>query len=420
MTSTMNLEQILGGNLGQSKFGIECPRQGELNMEQLGQDNRYPVPLLYKLGSSSVNRFNFFMSQSSQITVLVPLETRPQEPKLNFFQKFLSVWILLGMIAGYLLGYYVPGLAAGLEKATLAQVSIPIAVLLWGMILPMMLQMDFSQMVQLVKRPQPVLWTSFVNYAIQPFTMYGLGLLFFKFVFNLPQDKLDEYLIGCVLLGAAPCTAMVFVWSTLMHGDSAYTLTQVGFNDLILLFTYAPTVKLLSGGTSIVMPWDTLLYSVAFFILIPLILGVSIRYLFVRQGKLEWMNQHVLPIMDQCSMWFLVLMVVLLFIGQAETMGSHWLDILIISVPLIIQTVLVWAIALFGSYVFGFPYVVAGPSSLIACSNFFEMAVAIAVALYGAGSGVTLATVVGVLIEVPVMLALVHVNNSISLRFAKN
>ena len=347
---------------------------------------------------------------------IVELEDSEKKPKpgLNMFQKYLTVWVLAAMAIGIIIGHYIPAVPDALNAASVADVSIPIAVLLWGIILPMMLQIEFGSVVKVFRNPTPVVVTALVNYAIQPFTMYGIAMLFFKVIFigYLGYEKANQYLIGSVLLGAAPCTAMVFVWSRLMNGNGAYTLCQVAINDLILLATYVPTVKLLAGSANIYMPWGTLFLSVGFFVVIPLVVGVVTRYTMKRNDKwFAWLNTKLIPLLDSASMIFLVLMVVLLFIQQAPVIVNNLLDILIIAVPLLLQTFLIWAIAYGILYLLKTPYEIAGPASLIACSNFFEMAVAIAISVYGAQSGAALATVVGVLIEVPVMLALVWVNN---------
>jgi ACR3 family arsenite transporter len=350
----------------------------------------------------------------------MPKEEDPVElpgkapPKINLFQKLLTVWVLLAMGLGIIIGYFAPVVADGLNSANVAGVNIPIAVLLWGIILPMMLQIDFASIVNAVKQPKGILMTTVLNYAVQPFTMYGIAVLFFNVVFinYLGQEKASQYIIGSVLLGAAPCTAMVFVWSTLMNGNAAYTLTQVAVNDILLLILYSPTVKLLAGAANIEMPWSTLFASVGFFVLIPLAIGVVTRLIVSRRESwLLFLNTRIIPFMDSCSMVFLLLMIVLLFICQASTIVHNFVDILIIAVPLLIQTFLIWGIAYVLSLLLRLPYDVAGPAMLIAASNFFEMAVAIAISLYGASSGAALATVVGVIIEVPVMLTLVWINN---------
>jgi len=278
----------------------------------------------------------------------------------------------------------------------------------------MMLQIDFGSIVNVVKQPKAVLTTSFINYAIQPFTMYGFALLFFKVIFKgyLGNDTANQYLIGTVLLGGAPCTAMVFVWSRLMRGNFSYTLTQVAFNDILLVILYSPTAKLLAGAANINMPWDTLLFSIGFFIVIPLLFGVVTRHFMLKkESTTNFLQNKLIPTLDSASMVFLLLMIVLIFISQASTIAHNLVDILIIAIPLLIQTFLIWGISYGTSWFLRFPYEVAGPASLIACSNFFEMAVAVAASLYGSNSGAALATVVGVLIEVPVMLFLVKVNN---------
>ena len=346
---------------------------------------------------------------------LEPEKQPLEESSLGAFHRFLTLWVLLAMVAGILLGNYVPPLVKFMKDSQIAEISIPIAVLLWGIILPMMVQVDFTSLKNVVKQPKAIILTVVVNYAVQPFSMYAFCLLFYKVIFAgwyLGLEKQTEYLIGAVLLGGAPCTAMVFVWSRLMNGDPAYTITQVALNDLVLLALYVPTVQLLAGVSNIYLPWSTLLYSVLFFVLVPLVLGVIVRQSLIYKHK-EFLNNKLIPIMDHLSMVFLLLMIVLLFISQAVTILGNLLDILVISIPLIIQTFFIWAITIIASILMKIPYKFAGPASLIACSNFFEMAVAVALSLYGSDSGVTLTTVVGVLIEVPIMLTLVHVNNRI-------
>ncbi|KAI9358228.1 sodium bile acid symporter family-domain-containing protein [Zopfochytrium polystomum] len=337
---------------------------------------------------------------------------------MSLFHKFLSLWILLAILLGVLLGRLLPAIPDALDKATLAQVSIPIAVLLWGMILPMMLQIDFASVKNVLTSPWPVVMTSVINYAVQPFTMYGFGILFLRVAFGgyFGEEKAKNYLVGTILLGGAPCTAMVFVWSRLMNGNAAYTLTQVAVNDILLLIIYSPVVKLLAGTSNISIPWDTLFLSVGFFIVVPLLVAIALRASLIaacgRPRGLYLLTGTLIPLLDTLSMFFLVLTVALLFISQAPTIASNWLDMLAIAVPLTVQTFAIWALTyLLALLVFRLPYEIAGPATLIACSNFFEMAVALAVALYGSGSQAALATVVGVLIEVPVMLVLVWINN---------
>ncbi|KDO17429.1 arsenical-resistance protein [Saprolegnia parasitica CBS 223.65] len=324
------------------------------------------------------------------------------------------------MVIGVLIGYYVPSIPEGLDKATISDVSVPIAVLLWGIILPMMIKIEFASIVDCLKQPKAILLTCIVNYAIQPFTMYGIAILFFRTFFGgYLGDKADGYVVGSILLGGAPCTAMVFVWSILMKGNAAYTLTQVAVNDLLLMVLYVPTTKLLADGTSLEMPWSTLFVSVGLFVVIPLVVGYGIRKAFGHSDAgLDWLNSKLLPVLDSLSMVFLVLMIVLIFISQAATITDNVVDILIIAMPLILQTILIWGITYTGALYLGLSYDIAGPATLIACSNFFEMAVAVAVSLYGSGSPAALATVVGVLIEVPLMLILVAINNKTQHKFA--
>jgi ACR3 family arsenite transporter len=278
------------------------------------------------------------------------------------------------------------------------------------MILPMMIQIDFNSVLGILKAPIPILLCAVICFGIVPFTNYGIGLLFFKKVFvGLGEVKSNEFLMGTILLAGAPCTAMVFVWSVLLQGDPAYTLTQVAANNILLLILYAPTTKLLGAFTSFYLPWDTLLISIGFFVAIPLVLGVIIRKVAsLKESWNTWLNNVFIPILDRSSMVFLVLMVILIFISQASSLVGNVIDILIISVPLLLQTGLIWSLSFSLFYMLKIPYKISAPASLIASSNFFEMAVAVSVALFGARSNVTLATVVGVLIEVPVMLGLVR------------
>ncbi|EQC35005.1 arsenical-resistance protein [Saprolegnia diclina VS20] len=341
--------------------------------------------------------------------------------KMSLFERYLTLWVFLAMVVGVLIGYYVPSIPEGLDKATISDVSVPIAVLLWGIILPMMIKIEFASIVDCLKQPKAILLTCTVNYVIQPFTMYGIAVLFFRTFFGgyLGEEKADGYVVGSILLGGAPCTAMVFVWSILMKGNAAYTLTQVAVNNIILMVVYVPTAKLLAGGTSLEMPWSTLFVSVGIFVVIPLLAGYGIRKgLGHSEAGLDWLNSKLLPVLDSFSMVFLVLMIVLIFISQAATITDNVVDILVIAMPLILQTFLIWGITYTGALYLGLSYDVAGPATLIACSNFFEMAVAVAVSLYGSGSPAALATVVGVLIEVPLMLILVAINNKTQHKFA--
>ncbi|KAI9331925.1 sodium bile acid symporter family-domain-containing protein [Zopfochytrium polystomum] len=335
-------------------------------------------------------------------------------PRMSLFHKFLSVWILLAILLGVLLGRLLPAIPDALDKATLAQVSIPIAVLLWGMILPMMLQIDFASVKNVLTSPWPVVMTSVVNYAVQPFTMYGFGILFLKVAFGgyFGEEKAKNYLIGTILLGGAPCTAMVFVWSRLMNGNAAYTLTQVAVNDILLLVIYSPVVELLAGTSNISIPWDTLFLSVGFFIVVPLLVAIALRASLIaacgRARGLSLLTGTLIPLLDTLSMFFLVLTVALLFISQAPTIASNWLDMLAIAVPLTVQTFAIWALTyLLALLVFRLPYEIAGPATLIACSNFFEW------------RWHWLSRFVGVLIEVPVMLVLVWINNQTKHVFPK-
>ncbi|OQS07268.1 Arsenical-resistance protein ACR3 [Thraustotheca clavata] len=343
--------------------------------------------------------------------------------KMSIFERFLTIWVLLAMIVGVLIGYYASSVRNGLNDATVKDISIPIAVLLWGIILPMMIKIEFSNIINSLKEPKAIIMTCIVNYAIQPFTMYAFALLFFRTFFGsyLESERGNGYIIGSILLGGAPCTAMVFVWSILMNGNGAYTLAQVAVNDIILMVLYVPTVKLLAGPVDVPMPWSTLFISVGLFVAIPLVVGFIVRKsLYQSEAGIVWLNNKLLPVLDSFSMVFLLLMIVLIFISQAATITDNIVDILIIALPLTIQTFFIWGLTYQLSLWLHLPYEVAGPATLIACSNFFEMAVAVAVSLYGSSSPAALATVVGVLIEVPVMLILVYINNKTQHKFDHN
>jgi len=332
---------------------------------------------------------------------------------IGFFEKYLTVWVLLCMVSGVLIGIYLPVFPEFLSKFEYASVSIPVAVLIWLMIYPMMLKIDFHSVVNVGKNPKGLFVTWVTNWLIKPFTMYGIAVLFFYVIFKnlIPADLAKEYLAGAVLLGAAPCTAMVFVWSHLTKGNPAYTLVQVATNDLIILLAFTPIVAFLLGVSDIAVPWDTLFMSVVLFVVIPLTAGWATRHFMVKAKGVDYFENKFIPKFSNTTIGGLLLTLVIIFSFQGQTIIDKPLNILLIAVPLVIQTYLIFFIAYFASKMLKLPHNVAAPAGMIGASNFFELAVAVAIALFGLKSGATLATVVGVLVEVPVMLHLVKIAN---------
>ena len=330
---------------------------------------------------------------------------------MGFFERYLSLWVGLGIVAGVVLGNLLPGafqLIAGVEYA---QVNLVVAVLIWVMIYPMMVQIDFSAVKAVGQRPKGLILTLVVNWLIKPFTMAALGWLFFRVIF---QDWVDpqtasEYIAGMILLGVAPCTAMVFVWSQLTHGDPNYTLVQVSINDLIMIFAFAPLAALLLGVSDISVPWATLLLSVVLYVVLPLVAGILTRR---KLGAVD--ATRVTGLVKALKPWSIIGLlatVVLLFGFQAEKIIGQPVMIVLIAIPLLLQTYGIFAIAYVGAKLLQLPHNIAAPACLIGSSNFFELAVAVAISLFGLDSGAALATVVGVLVEVPVMLSLVAIIN---------
>lgn len=331
---------------------------------------------------------------------------------MGLFERYLSVWVALCIAAGVFLGSLVPGVFAFIAALEFARVNLVVAVLIWVMIYPMMIQVDFSSIKDVGKKPKGIVLTLIVNWLIKPFSMAALGWLFFKVFFAgwVDPQSADEYIAGMILLGVAPCTAMVFVWSQLTRGDANYTLVQVSINDVIMIFAFAPLTAFLLGVTDIVVPWETLLLAVVLYVLLPLVAGVITR------AKLDSDNSHekLNGFVQQLKPWSIVGLlatVVLLFGFQAETILSKPQTIVLIAIPLLIQTYGIFAIAYFFALRLKLPHNVAAPACLIGTSNFFELAVAVAISLFGLHSGAALATVVGVLVEVPVMLSLVYFAN---------
>ncbi|HIK74289.1 MAG TPA: ACR3 family arsenite efflux transporter [Alcanivorax sp.] len=331
---------------------------------------------------------------------------------MPFFERFLSVWVGLAIIAGVALGLAAPGLFQAVAAFEVAHVNLAVAVFIWVMIYPMMIQIDFAAMKRVGDKPKGLLLTLVVNWLIKPFTMAALGWLFFKVLF---ADMVDpqtgsEYIAGMILLGVAPCTAMVFVWSHLTKGDANYTLVQVSVNDVIMVFAFAPIAALLLGVSDITVPWDTLVLSTVLYVLLPLVAGALTRRWLSGRGGEKAVDDFV-HTLKPVSILGLLATVVLLFGFQAETILAKPQAIVLIAIPLLIQTYGIFLVAFVAARWLRLPHNVAGPACLIGTSNFFELAVAVAISLFGLSSGAALATVVGVLVEVPVMLSLVAIVN---------
>jgi arsenite transporter len=328
---------------------------------------------------------------------------------MGFFERYLTVWVLICIVVGIFLGQWQPEIFSTIAGMEWNGVNAPIAVLIWLMIYPMMVQIDFSSLRKLGEHRKGLILTSVVNWAIKPFTMAAIAWFFFFVVFKnyLPEALAEEYLAGAILLGAAPCTAMVFVWSYLSGGNPNFTLVQVSLNDLILLVLFIPIVQLLLGITGIAIPFNVLLTSVVLFVVVPLVAGYLSYRILTRTKGVEWFKTKFLPALKPVSVSALLLTLVLLFALQGEEILRNPWYILLIAIPLIIQTYFIFFITWGAGKKMGLPYTQCAPASMIGASNFFELAVAVAIALFGIGSGAALATVVGVLIEVPIMLSLV-------------
>lgn len=327
---------------------------------------------------------------------------------ISSFQKYLSVWVLLCMAVGILIGKFLPAIPTFLDKLSIAGISIPIAILIWVMIYPMMMKVDFQSVKQVGKNPKGLFVTWIVNWLIKPFTMYASSSFFLFTVFKafITPELATEYLAGAVLLGAAPCTAMVFVWSTLTKGNPAYTVVQVATNDLIILIAFVPIVKFLLGVSNVTVPYSTLFISVGLFVVIPLAGGILTRTLMIKNRGQEYFENVFIHKFDNATTIGLLLTLVLIFASQTEVILSNPLHIVLIAVPLTIQTVFIFIIAYIAARILKLSHDIAAPAGMIGASNFFELAVAVAIALFGTTSPAALATTVGVLTEVPVMLAL--------------
>lgn len=335
------------------------------------------------------------------------------EKRLDFFERYLSVWVGLCIVVGILLGKLFPSVFNTLSKMEVSHVNLPIAVLIWLMIYPMMLKIDFGAILRVGEKPRGLLITLFINWIVKPFSMALLGWLFFENLF-LPligQQLADEYMAGVILLAAAPCTAMVFVWSYLTDGDPAYTLVQVAINDIIMLALFAPIVMFLLGVSNIVVPNDVLFMSVFLYIVIPLGAGYLTRKIVLSSKGEKWFNEKLLTPLKPVTISALLATLVIIFAFQGEVILSNWFNIILIAIPITIQVYFNSGLAYWLSKTFNVPHNIAAPSALIGASNFFELAVAVSISLFGLKSGATLATVVGVLVEVPVMLSICDICN---------
>lgn len=331
---------------------------------------------------------------------------------MGLFERYLTIWVALGIAAGVGLGLVLPGFFQAVAGLEIAQVNLVVAVFIWVMIYPMMIQIDWAAIKDVGKKPQGLLLTLAVNWLIKPFTMAALGVLFFQYIFApwVDPQSASEYIAGMILLGVAPCTAMVFVWSQLVKGDANYTLVQVSVNDLVMVVAFAPIAAFLLGVTNVTVPWETLVLSTVLYVVLPLAAGMATRHLLARRSPLA-----VGVFVARLKPWSivgLIATVVLLFGFQAGTIVEKPAVIGMIAIPLILQTYGIFFIAWWGAKLLKLPHDVAGPACLIGTSNFFELAVAVAISLFGLNSGAALATVVGVLVEVPVMLSLVAIVNA--------
>ncbi|MDF1722613.1 MAG: ACR3 family arsenite efflux transporter [Minwuia sp.] len=335
---------------------------------------------------------------------------------MSIFERYLSLWIALAMVAGIALGNVAPGLINAIAAAEVASVNLVVAVLIWAMVYPMMVGVDPGSLRDVARQPRGLLITLVVNWLIKPFTMAALAVLFFQHVFApwIPAEDAMQYIAGLILLGAAPCTAMVFVWSQLTRGDATYTLLQVSVNDLIMVVAFAPIVAFLLGVTDITVPWSTLVLSVLLFIALPLAAGLVTRRSLGTQTKIESFQARVKPY----SVVGLIVTVMILFGLQGQVIVAKPFIIVLIAVPIILQSYSIFVIAYAAAFAMKVPHRIAAPCALIGTSNFFELAVAVAISLFGLNSGAALATVVGVLVEVPVMLTLVAFANRTRARFA--
>ena len=341
------------------------------------------------------------------------MEQSAKSAGIGFFEKYLTIWVIICLVAGVLIGRFLPTVPVFLAQFEYANVSIPIAILIWLMIYPMMMKVDFASIKNVRKNPNGLYVTWIANWLIKPFSMYVIAWLFFFVVFRnlIPEVPARDYLAGAILLGAAPCTAMVFVWSHLTRGNAAYTVVQVATNDIIILFAFTPIVALLLGIGGITIPWNTLFLSVFLFVVIPLVGGIFTRSHIIKKKGKEYFTTVFLAKFSNITITGLLLTLIIIFSFQGEIILNNPLHIVLIAVPLTIQTFFIFFIAYFGSKRIKLSHDIAAPAGMIGASNFFELAVAVAISLFGSASPVVMATIVGVLVEVPVMLTLVRIAN---------
>ncbi|MEQ8909000.1 MAG: ACR3 family arsenite efflux transporter [Vicingaceae bacterium] len=339
--------------------------------------------------------------------------TDKPKKQIAFFEKYLTLWVALCILGGIAIGHFFGGSMEVLSQLEIAQVNIPIAILIWMMIYPMMLQVDLSSVKKIGKRPKGIVLTVIVNWLIKPFTMAFFAWLFFDNLYAafIEPELAGEYIAGAIILGAAPCTAMVFVWSYLSDGDPNYTLVQVSVNDLIILVAFVPLVALLLGITDVVVPYNTLVISILVYVVIPLLAGIITSSVLIKSKGKVWFAEKFLPKLKPMSIFALLLTLILLFAFQGENILNNPLIIVFIAIPLIIQTYFIFFISWFSGKKLNLPYQVCAPASMIGASNFFELAVAVAISLFGLQSPAALVCVVGVLVEVPLMLSLVAYAN---------
>lgn len=340
---------------------------------------------------------------------------------ISFFEKYLTIWVAICMVVGVAIGVYIPQIPKFLSQFEYYKVSVPVAILIWLMIYPMMLKVDFKSVKKVGENPKGLIITWVTNWLIKPFTMFAIAYVFFNVFYRgiIDSETAKQYLAGAVLLGAAPCTAMVFVWSHLTKGNPAYTLVQVATNDLIILVAFVPIVALLLGVSDIFVPWNTLFLSVVLFVVIPLAAGVISRNIITKNKGLEYFEKVYIPKFSNVTIIGLLLTLIIIFSFQGQIIIDNPYNILLIAVPLIIQTFLIFFIAYLWAKAWKLPHNVAAPAGMIGASNFFELAVAVAISVFGLTSGAAVATVVGVLVEVPVMLILVKIANSTRHWFGK-
>lgn len=340
---------------------------------------------------------------------------------ISFFEKYLTIWVAICMIVGVGIGVYLPQIPRFLSQFEYYKVSVPVAILIWLMIYPMMLKVDFKSVKKVGENPKGLIITWVTNWLIKPFTMFAIAYAFFNIFYKgmIDSETAKQYLAGAVLLGAAPCTAMVFVWSHLTKGNPAYTLVQVATNDLIILVAFVPIVALLLGVSDILVPWNTLFLSVVLFVVIPLAAGVISRNVITKNKGLEYFEKVYIPKFSNVTIIGLLLTLIIIFSFQGQIIINNPYNILLIAVPLIIQTFLIFFIAYLWAKAWKLPHNVAAPAGMIGASNFFELAVAVAISVFGLTSGAAVATVVGVLVEVPVMLILVKIANNTRHWFGK-